>query len=204
MNNQQPDTAAVECVNEISHMTWDSSATFQARLVPIISRYLDQAREQGADNLKHINETLVDTVKAQGAEVRSLRSERLTAECDALKASNAELREQLAANAKFISELQHTVRLVQGTHAQQVRECAEAAAFRLGDCHERGEWMPRARLVSIICEAFGAPVEPRDECEEACETEWRRMELAGETQRISLKEFSKAFRTAWKLAKGKP
>lgn len=56
---------------------------------------------------------------------------RLSAECDALKKSNAELREQLAANTKLISELQHRVRLVQETRSQQVHEYARKAAMEL-------------------------------------------------------------------------
>lgn len=133
---------------------------------------------------------------------------RLSAECDALKASNAELREQLAANAKLISELQHTIRLVQGTHAQQVRECAEKAAQRIKGPTFSALKDPREimaehqSLVGVICEAFGAPVE--DECGEAFATEWRRMELTGEAHRSVFNEFRKGFHAAWKLAKGKP
>jgi galactokinase/mevalonate kinase-like predicted kinase len=130
---------------------------------------------------------------------------RLTAECDALKASNAELREQLAANTKFISELQHTLRLVQGTHAQQVRECAEKAAQRIGGptfsaLKDPEEIMAEHQsLVSIICEAFGAPV---NEYEDALQKAWEARRALGNAPHFV--DFRDGFHAAWKLAKGKP
>lgn len=177
INTKEPSNEykeAIKCWAEINH---SHDPDYVDRPVIIISRYLKEVREED--------------------------SNRLVAECDALKASNAALREQLAANTKSISELQHLVRLAQGTHAQQIHECAEKAIAKLralqwisGD----GDWtrtQADEKLKTIICEAFGAPV---DEYEDALQKAWEARKVLGNSP--AFPDFRDGFHAAWKLAKG--
>lgn len=176
----QPDPEAVECEQRLDELTACGIGTEEwiRRRSAIISRYLKKAREE--------------------------YSERLDRECDALKESTDKLRDQLCANTKLISELQHTVRLVQETHAQHVHKCAVKAFQALEDA----KWLDHDRrsatehkdnIVRIICEAFGAPAKKtgiKDEFEE-----WYKATGFWPSDYQGKGLIREGFMAAWKLAK---
>lgn len=128
---------------------------------------------------------------------------------------NAELREQLVANAKFISELQHTVRLLQETRSRQVHEYARKAAlelFNVGILAKPEAPTPVVEMLlraeQIICEAFSVHLKPKDECREAYLKAFppgSTTSGAGEGHRWGQSEEQirwDSWREAWKLLKG--
>lgn len=169
-----PDIEVFACWEEIRTIPWSKT-----NIVPIISRYLQKAREDA--------------------------SERLNRECDVLKDTNDKLRDQLCANTKLVSELQHTVRLVQETHSQHVHECAMKAAKTL---HHRSIILDghEAMTAEVIESCFGAPA-TENECEEMFEREWAKYDPYSHPSPNPTEGFTKAisrkmFQAAWNLAKG--
>ncbi len=170
----------------------------------IIDRYLQQAREESVKSFvrDHCPQQDID----------------LLDEINSLKASNNELRNQLAGITKHNSELQHCLRLAQDETARKaaevwsgehLKECATKAANAL---FHGGLLVPAAigkvtntdhnffKALEIICEAFGLP--KRDECVEAF-LKWWRPTFAPDKTDAESDAAELGFCTAWKLKEGK-
>lgn len=126
-SSDQPDPEAVKCWGELAGH-YDSD--YLRRPTAIISRYLQKAREDA--------------------------SERLNRECDVLKDTNDKLRDQLCANTKLISELQHTVRLVQGAARPQGEDglCFYCGILTNSMAGDPGQWPLHFSLEDGIAKAF--------------------------------------------------
>ena len=202
-SNAQPDIEAMECANEITHLTWHGSAMFREKLVPIISRYLTKARGEGANARAITTEELKVIYSRKASDGPCFYCERPT---NSLAGDPGQWPLHFSLEdgiAKVFHVECVTERLFCKEH---IHECAVKAAHEVA----REYSIPfnhyhdaTPLLVHIICKAFGAPA--KDECEEAAEAAWqsyvKKLDLI--CNATEAKNLCHVFKTAWKLAKEK-
>ena len=204
-SNAQPDIEAMECANEITHLTWHSSAMFLEKLVPVISRYLTKARGEGANARAITTEELKVIYSRKASDGPCFYCERLT---NSLAGDPGQWPLHFSLEdgiAKVFHVECVTERLFCKEH---IHECAVKAIARLrylgwiGSDREWSRLQADEILKNIICTAFGAP--EKDECEEAAEAAWqsyvKKLDLI--CNATEAKNLCHVFKTAWKLAKG--